>query len=270
MSGTRMRRRAFGRLWRIDAPADYHGLLYDEALERFAAISKRQAGDLGSVLAVGACFREVEALCKQPFSQIVLSGIAEPDEAILRAEQRDPRVRYELADVQTLPWPSQHFDLVVCKESLHHTPRPVQGLTEMLRVCRRASILIEPWDCALLRGLERLGLTTRFERHQRLNAGARDNHVFRWSRRQLESHLQSLYLESGWSLDIRVGWMSGRAQLRVPRPLRRLAALAGFAVSWLPGAAGNLATIVITPGSDLPPELGVIPGSGCPSGPIRY
>ncbi len=254
-----MRRRALRRLWRIDAPADYHGLLYDEALEGYAEIAKRQAGDLGSVLAVGACFREIEGLCRWPFAQVVLSGIAEPDEAILRAEQRDPRVRYELADVQALPWPARHFDLVLCKESLHHTPRPVQGLYEMLRVCRHAAILIEPWDCALLRALDRLGLATRFERNQHLNAGARDNHVFRWSRRSLESLLRSLYLESGWSLDLTVGWMSGRAQLRVPRALRRLAALAGFAASCLPGAAGNLATVVITPGGDLPPELDASP-----------
>jgi SAM-dependent methyltransferase len=254
MAGTRMRRRALSGLWRIRAPADYHGLLYDEALARYAGIAKRLAGDLGSVLAVGACFREVEALCRRPFSQIVLSGIAEPDDATLRACERDPRVRYELADVQSLPWPSQHFDLVLCKESLHHAPRPVQGLYEMLRVCRRAAILIEPWECAALRALDRLGLATRFERDQALNAGGRDNHVFRFGRHALESLLRSLYLESGWGLDVTVGWMSGRAQLRAPRGLRRAASLAGFAASWLPGAAGNLASIVIVPGLDRPPE----------------
>jgi SAM-dependent methyltransferase len=253
MTGIRMRRRALGPLWQIDAFADYHGLLFAEALDRYVELAKAEAGDLGSVLAVGACFREVDALLPRPFAQITLSGVAEPDEAVQRAEQRDPRVRYELADVESLPWPAQHFDLVLCKESLHHTARPVRGLYEMLRVCRRAALLIEPWDCALVRGLERLGLTTRFERGQRLNRGGRDNHVFRWSRRGLEALLSSLYLESGWRADVTVGWMSGRAQLRRPLPLRRLSSTAGWACSWLPGAAGNLASMLIVPGRDLPP-----------------
>jgi SAM-dependent methyltransferase len=252
MGGIRMRRRALGPLWRIDAFADYHGLLYAEALDRYAGLAKQQAGDLGSVLAIGACFREVEALLPRPFSRIVLSGVAEPDQAVQRAQERDPRVRYELANVESLPWPDAHFDLVLCKESLHHTARPVQGLYEMLRVCRRAVALIEPWDCAGVRGLERLGLTTRFERGQALNLGARDNHVYRWSRRGLESLLASLYLESGWRAEVTVGWMSGRAQLRRPRALRRLASAGGWAVSWLPGAAGNLASMLIVPGRDLP------------------
>lgn len=254
MSGFRMRRRALGPLWRIEGFADYHGQLFDEALERYAQLAKGAAGDLGSVLAVGACHREVQALCKRSFSRITLSGVAEPDEAIQRAERTDARVRYELADVQALPWPTGHFDLVLCKESLHHTPRPVQGLYEMLRVCRLAAILIEPWDCVGVRALERLGLTTRFERGQHLNVGGRDNHVFRWSRRGLESLLRSLYLDSGWQADVTVGWMSGRAQLRRPRGLRRLASAAGWATSWIPGAEGNLASVVITPGGDRPPD----------------
>lgn len=252
MAGIRMRRRALRPLWRIDDFADYHGLLYAEGLAHYAPLAKAQAGDLGSVLAVGACFREVEALCPLPFSSIVLSGVAEPDTEVQRAQERDARVRYELANVEALPWPAQHFDLVLCKESLHHTARPVQGLYELLRVCRRAVLLIEPWDCALVRGLERLGLTTRFERAQALNVGGRDNHVFRWSRRGLESLLASLYLESGWSADVTVGWMSGRAQLRRPLALRRLASAAGWAVARLPGAAGNLASMLIVPGRDLP------------------
>jgi SAM-dependent methyltransferase len=252
MSEIRLRRRGLAPLWRLDGCADYHSQLYDESLGRYAELAKRQGDDLGSVLAIGACHREVAWLCAWPFASITLSGIAEPDEAIQRAEQRDPRVRYELADVQALPWPVTHFDLVFCKESLHHTPRPVQGLYEMLRVCRRAAIAIEPWDCLGVRALEGLGLTTRFEHNQTLNAGGRDNHVFRWSRRGLESLLRSLYLESGWQADVTVGWMSGRVQLRRPRALRRLASGAGWLASWLPGAEGNLASMLITPGSDRP------------------
>lgn len=38
------------------------------------------------------------------------------------------------------------FDFVVCKESYHHFPRPPIAFYEMLRVCSKALILIEPTD----------------------------------------------------------------------------------------------------------------------------
>jgi SAM-dependent methyltransferase len=47
------------------------------------------------------------------------------------------------------------FDYVFCKETFHHLPRPLVGLYEMLRVARRAVILIEPTDGGR-RALDRL------------------------------------------------------------------------------------------------------------------
>lgn len=36
------------------------------------------------------------------------------------------------------------FDYVLCKDSYHHMPRPMIALYQMLRVARRAVVLIEP------------------------------------------------------------------------------------------------------------------------------
>jgi ubiquinone/menaquinone biosynthesis C-methylase UbiE len=44
------------------------------------------------------------------------------------------------------------YDVVFCKEALHHFPRPWIGLYEMLRVARQAVVLIEPRDWVLDRG----------------------------------------------------------------------------------------------------------------------
>jgi ubiquinone/menaquinone biosynthesis C-methylase UbiE len=50
------------------------------------------------------------------------------------------------ADVEDLPFAEDSFDCVVAKEAFHHWPRPMLGLYEMLRVSRKAVVLIEPND----------------------------------------------------------------------------------------------------------------------------
>jgi SAM-dependent methyltransferase len=254
MNRARIQRHSLRALWRVDSFEDYHGLLFDHGLRGYLERAKRAGHAPGDVLSVGACWREAETLVHYPFERIVLSGIAEPDEAVQKACDEDPRVRFEYANAEHLPFASASFDLVFCKESLHHLARPVLGLYEMLRVCRRAVVLAEPWSCALVRLLDRAGITTRYERGQQNNLGARDNYVYRWTRRQLEALLRSLYLESGYELDLTVGWLSTRAQVRRPPWVRRLAALGGYLASGLPGARGNFATVLIAPGRDLPPD----------------
>ena len=49
-------------------------------------------------------------------------------------------------NAEALTFPDDAFDMVCCKESFHHFPRPMLALYEMLRVARRAVILIEPSD----------------------------------------------------------------------------------------------------------------------------
>ena len=59
---------------------------------------------------------------------------------------RDSRVSYHKENCENLSFASQSFDLVFCKEGLHHLARPVQGLYEMLRVSRKAVIFVESYD----------------------------------------------------------------------------------------------------------------------------
>jgi ubiquinone/menaquinone biosynthesis C-methylase UbiE len=50
------------------------------------------------------------------------------------------------ADVEALPFHDSSFDVVFAKEAFHHWPRPMLGFYEMLRVARKAVVLIEPND----------------------------------------------------------------------------------------------------------------------------
>ena len=45
-------------------------------------------------------------------------------------------VKFILASVNRLPFPDKNFDLVVCKDSLHHFPNLTEALKEILRVVK--------------------------------------------------------------------------------------------------------------------------------------
>lgn len=49
-------------------------------------------------------------------------------------------------DVEKIPHKDASIDLVIAKESFHHWPRPFVGLYEMIRVAKKAVLLIEPFD----------------------------------------------------------------------------------------------------------------------------
>jgi hypothetical protein len=49
-------------------------------------------------------------------------------------------------NAEKIPLPDASFDYVLCKEALHHMPRPMLAIYEMYRVCRLGVIFIEPQD----------------------------------------------------------------------------------------------------------------------------
>ena len=256
---TLLRRRSLADLRRIDSTGDYHDYAFEHAIGRYRAWCEEQGLRLGSVLAIGANRREAEVFVRHPFAAIHLTGVLEFDEALRVVAAGDARVHYERQNAERLAIDSRSFDLVFCKESLHHLARPVLGLYEMLRVCRQAVVVIEPFDTHLERLLERLGWSTVYERNQAGNVELRDNHVYRWSARSLEALLNSLYLESGYTLELTVGWMSSRFNGHPSRAVRRFSGLAGWLLGFVPGSRGNLMTALIAPGSDLPsdPDAGL-------------
>lgn len=53
---------------------------------------------------------------------------------------------YSKENLESLSFSDGSFDFVLCKETLHHLPRPYIGLYEMLRVSKVGIVLIEPYD----------------------------------------------------------------------------------------------------------------------------
>jgi hypothetical protein len=50
------------------------------------------------------------------------------------------------ADIEALPFSDGEVDCVIAKEAFHHWPRPMLGMYEMMRVAKKAILLIEPYD----------------------------------------------------------------------------------------------------------------------------
>lgn len=54
--------------------------------------------------------------------------------------------KFNKENAERLSYGDQSLDYILCKESYHHFPRPYAALYEMVRVARKAIIIIEPQD----------------------------------------------------------------------------------------------------------------------------
>jgi SAM-dependent methyltransferase len=253
-AGPRHARHGLRNLLATQSWDDFHDYLIGDAMRRVLA-SKTFQGRRPSILALCADWKEAAALRRFPFESITLTGLLPPDEKMQEYLRADPRIRYEEQNAECLGFAAQSFDIVFCKEGLHHLARPVMGLYEMLRTSRHAVVFIEGYDGWFNRRLEQMGLASTFENDQAGNIGQRRNYVFRWSPRYLRSILNSYYLDSGWQLELVTGWMGNRVQLSRHQWMGNLAVLAGWFLSFLPGVEGNYLTATIYPGSDRPADV---------------
>jgi len=107
--------------------------------------------------------------------------------------------QYQKENAEHLSFIDKEFDYCVCKESLHHFPRPYEAIYEMLRVCRKGIVLMEPCDMyifttsrqilfrLIVEKLSRFRFFKKFlgeiKRHTYEDAG---NYVYKISRREIE------------------------------------------------------------------------------------
>ena len=88
-------------------------------------------------------------------------------------------------DNEHLTFDGNQFDYSFVAASLHHLPRPILGLYELLRVAKKGVIVIEPNDSLAARIATRLGLATEIEES--------GNYVFRLSRHDVDRISKSLF-----------------------------------------------------------------------------
>jgi SAM-dependent methyltransferase/uncharacterized protein YbaR (Trm112 family) len=83
--------------------------------------------------------------------------------ALNRSRELGLNVEAICADAENLPLRSSSFDLVFTHHSLHHLPRPMRGLEEMLRISRHRVALFEPAKGLTRTVMTRLGIKPEVE-----------------------------------------------------------------------------------------------------------
>ncbi|MGB5287387.1 MAG: class I SAM-dependent methyltransferase, partial [Ignavibacteriaceae bacterium] len=68
------------------------------------------------------------------------------DNFLKKGKEKGYIENYSEENLESLRFNDCSFDFVLCKETLHHLPRPYAGLYEMLRVSKVGVLLIEPFD----------------------------------------------------------------------------------------------------------------------------
>lgn len=124
---------------------------------------------------------EGSALCDMGFQDVTVSDLSEF--GVAAAVARDGRLKGLVLNAESTNLEAGAFDVVVVQDGLHHLQSPIQGFTEMLRVCSVAALFLEPHD-SLVGKL----IGTKWERN-----GDAINYVFRWTR-QLVEDVASSYL----------------------------------------------------------------------------
>lgn len=66
------------------------------------------------------------------------------DATLVIANQKGYIKNFRAENAEKISAPNNSFDFVLCKESYHHFPRPSVAFYEMLRIAKKAVILIEP------------------------------------------------------------------------------------------------------------------------------
>lgn len=135
-------------------------------------------------LHVASCGSGIDTAYLLKFSkpQIYVSDLSE--KALETTLGLFPQFQGQTEDNERLSFRDDFFDFSFIAASLHHLPRPVLGLYELLRVSKRGVIVIEPNDSWLTRLASKMGLAQEYEAH--------GNYVYRFSKRDVKKIASSL------------------------------------------------------------------------------
>jgi SAM-dependent methyltransferase len=150
---------------------------YEKIMGRFSRRLSRAFIDFtGSapgekILDVGCGTGSMTAALAEPGDHAAIVGIdvSEPYVAFARARSKDPRIKFDIGDAASLPYPSGHFDRAVSQLVLMFLPDPYPAVAEMRRVVREGGMVAacvwdgfggQPhvrmlWDTASALGLDR-------------------------------------------------------------------------------------------------------------------
>lgn len=161
------------------------------------AVRKLAGGSIESLSVLVVCGGvggEATFFANNGFSEVTNTDFSE--NALDVCKHRDPRLKTRLLNAEAMDLDDLSYDLVVVQDGLHHLPRPALGLNEMIRVARRAVLVLEPHT-----GWVAKAIGTKWERQ----FGA-VNFVYRWNLESFRQVILSQLLESPKSIRVTRLW----------------------------------------------------------------
>jgi len=160
------------------------------ALDAVRKLAATAIEPLSVLVVCGGVGGEATFFANQGFTDVTNSDFSQ--NALHVCERRDPRVKTRLLNAEAMDLEDGSYDLVVVQDGLHHLPRPALGLSEMIRVARRAVIVLEPHT-----GFVAKAIGTEWERH-----GDAVNFVYRWNLESFRQVILSQLLEAPLSIRV--------------------------------------------------------------------
>lgn len=120
--------------------------LYQAVADDCAQLTGRASGD--------HCIRVVDVGCGaghmldalrrrlSPTTPLELVGLDFAGTAIAKARSLLPHAQFLIADIYNTGLPADHFDIVLCIETLEHLHQPGTALREMMRICKPAGKVV--------------------------------------------------------------------------------------------------------------------------------
>ncbi|TFF40313.1 class I SAM-dependent methyltransferase [Mucilaginibacter psychrotolerans] len=175
---------------------------------------------------------------KNGFDNVTVSDISENSLKI--CNEFDASITTIMLNGENLDVPDASYDLVVVQDGLHHLPRPVTGFTEMLRVARKAVIVIEPYD-SMIGNL----MGTEWEVQ-----GDATNYVYRWDTNSFTQAIKSYLLKNYkqikvlrlWDHGLMVSKLAGKLPKSMQLPVAKLIYGLFAPFNWM----GNMFVGVVT------------------------
>lgn len=173
------------------------------AIDHLCTLSGQSPPEWSALVVCGGVGGEGTFLANRGFRSVMVSDFSA--HALDICTRRDPRLQTKQLNAESLAMPDCSYDVVLVQDGLHELRRPVLGLTEMLRVARRAVVVIEPHG-----GLVARLMGTVWEVHEDGNGvggpGTAQNYVFRWNRRVFRDVARSYLLDEVAKVEVVRFW----------------------------------------------------------------
>jgi SAM-dependent methyltransferase len=179
----------------------------NKVMERLQHYLGQDLSQVSALCVCGGVGGEATYLRNAGIGEVTNTDFSENALGVCRA--RDPRLKTRLLNAETMDLENESFDVVLVQDGLHHLPRPVLGFNEMLRVARKAVIVLEPqsgWSGRIL-GRE-------WEEHE-----GTFNYVFRWNADLLKSATRSQLLKRDLAFEVIRLWDHSGCVHRAVYPL---------------------------------------------------